>query len=251
MKNIILIALSFLIIPPLSGQLDLSDIDTVEVTTYWGNITVVGQPQTSNTPSGLNIHHTDGQNQRKSISENRSDFITIVKKNKRLIIAAREPKGFESIDFDLQIPSEKYVSISLIKGGEIDVSECNGGLEINSFNGSVVGTGIGKYAIVNASNGSISIDFRTTDPSFPISLVTMNGEISVSFPEEINRNVRLLSRKNGYVLSDFTLTGSQTIHNLNIAEYSKLPIKYFGKTGQGGSLLFLSTENGPLILKKS
>ena len=78
----------------------------------------------------------------------------------------------------------------------------------------------------------------------------MNGGITAVLPENTKRDLRLISRKNGYVESDFNIDSDKKIINLNSKQYSKQPIINAARINGGGSLLFLSTENGPIAIKK-
>ena len=170
--------------------------------------------------------------------------------NKILYIQSREPKGFESIDLNLNIPEHLFLEITLLKGGNIYAHNFKHGVEINSQNGSVKLEQISKYALVNAANGEIDASFSSIDKNYPISLVTMNGGITAALPENTKRDLRLISRKNGYIESDFSIDSNKEIINLNSKQYSKKPIINTARINGGGALLFLSTENGPIAIKK-
>jgi DUF4097 and DUF4098 domain-containing protein YvlB len=138
-----------------------------------------------------------------------------------------------------------------LKGGNIYANNFKHGVEINSLNGSIKLEHIGKYALVNAANGEIYASFSTIDKNHPISLVTINGGITATIPENTKRDLRLISRKNGYIESDFKIDSNKKIINLNSKQYSKEPIITTARINGGGSLLFLSTENGPISIKKN
>ena len=251
MKNIILILL-LITATNITAQFDLpdlKDIESIDLKVYWGEVTVLGN-NTGN--AAIEINYTDAQNKRREIIKNESrEFVSIEKKGRSLEISAREPATFESIDLTLFVPADKQVNIELIKGGDIYVENLDSGIEVNQRNGSFDADGISKYAMVNLANGSINIEFDRLDPELPVSLVTLNGEVKVALPSNVNRDLRLISEKNGYVVSDFELTSVTDIPNLNKREYSKSPIRSFAKLNGGGSLLFMSTQNGPLLINKN
>jgi len=139
----------------------------------------------------------------------------------------------------------------LKKGGNIFVNNFTNGVEINSLNGSVKLNGICEYALVNATNGEIKAEFDKINRNKPISLITLNGGVTVVLPGNSSRDLRLISRKNGYIESDFDIDTEERILNLNQKRYAKQAIINKGKINGGGSLLFLSTENGPIAIKKS
>ncbi|MBT8299973.1 MAG: hypothetical protein KJO63_01460 [Maribacter sp.] len=238
------------------SQKDLSNfkhVERVHVTSYWGNIKAVGTTfgNVGNEKGfNLSVTYTDNSNISKKIDDV-INYVSIEEKNKTLYIETRLPKGFESIDLDLKIPADIFLEIKLHRGGEIYVDNFNNGVEVNSLNGSVKLDRISDYAFVNAANGEITANFKHLNKNKPVSLVTMNGGVTAKLPDNCRRELRIISRKNGYVESDFEIESNETITNLNIKKYSKEAIINTAKINGGGALLFLSTENGPIAIKKS
>ncbi|MBT8209445.1 MAG: hypothetical protein KJP14_02865 [Eudoraea sp.] len=232
-----------------SGLPDLKDVQKVVVKNYWGDQKIKG---ISRSKGGFKLSAVYTDTSKKQLLEEIElmQYVTLYKEKGTLYVLARQPKGFESIDLNLQIPSDLQVVSELFKGGNIFMENLDKGVEINSLNGSVKLRGIAGYALVSAANGEVDIEFDRVDPSKPISLITLNGGVSVTLPDKISRDVRLISRKNGYVLSQFPLGSDRAIKNLNKMAYSKTPIIASATINGGGSLLFLSTQNGPLAIKK-
>ena len=235
------------------SQYDLSrfkHINSIYITSYWGNINAVGTKSGINQEFALEVTHTDNSNRSNKINKV-SEYVIIQEKNNKLYIESRKPKRFESIDLDLKIPEDIFLEIKLFKGGDIYVDNFKNGVEVNSLNGSVKIERISEYAFVNAANGEIVAKFNQVNKKKPISLVTMNGGITAVLPENCSRDLRLISRKNGYIESDFDIESSELITNLNVKKYAREPIINTAKINGGGALLFLSTENGPLTIKKN
>ena len=234
------------------GQKDLSvfgKIEAVHVTSFWGEMDLIGTEPGEDDRFSLSAFYTNSYN-RKSRIEDYSEYLDFRVQDRKLYIKARKPEGFESIDLSIRIPKDLFLEAKLIKGGNIHADNFENGVEINILNGSVKMENMSKYAFVNAANGEIVAKFKQVDRDKAISLVTMNGGVTVSLPEDARRDVRLISRKNGYVESDLELTADEKIINLNKREYSKEPIINTAKINGGGELLFLSTENGPISIKK-
>lgn len=249
MKNVIkFIGVIFLLsISNLNGQILLpgaEKIKEVYLTTYWGNVNVEGS---SAKTFELVASYTDTSKKPK-VLQNLSDYVTVNVVDRKLYLTASEPAGFESIDLELRLPSTVFVNIQLFKGGEVFARNLKNGVEVNSLNGSVRLESLGKYAMVSAANGEVYASFDQIDADLPVSLVTNNGGVSVKLPNTTKRNVRIISRKNGYVETNTDLVTNKAIANLNLRQYSKEPILHSGKINGGGALLFLSTENGPISI---
>ncbi len=228
---------------------ELKEVQKVVVKNYWGDQKITGVSG-ANGNFTLSAVFTDRSKKNLVTADELRKYVDTYKENGTLYVLARQPKGFESIDLILQIPSDLQVSSELLKGGNIYMENLNKGVEVNSLNGSVKLIGIEDYALISAANGEVDIQFDQVDPSKAISLITLNGGISVTLPDNISRDVRLISRKNGYVLSQFPLDSDRPLKNLNKMAYSKTPIIESATIHGGGSLLFLSTQNGPLSIKK-
>lgn len=235
------------------GQRDLSNYKNIEgvyIISHWGNINVEGTESNDSPEFNVEAIFTDTSKKSKNIDDFFNYMTFEVKKNK-LYIETRKPTGFESIELNIKIPAHLLLEIMLKKGGNIFVNNFTNGVEINSLNGSVKLNGICEYALVNATNGEIKAEFDKINRNKPISLITLNGGVTVVLPGNSSRDLRLISRKNGYIESDFDIDTEERILNLNQKRYAKQAIINKGKINGGGSLLFLSTENGPIAIKKS
>ena len=228
---------------------DLTGVQKVIVKNYWGDQYIKGVDKNNNA-FGLIAHFTGNSKKYRVTDSQLKEYVSVYKEKKTLYVLARIPKGFESIDLTLSIPSDLLVLSELHKGGNIYMENLENGVEVNSLNGSVNLKGIADYALVSAANGEVAVQFESVDPAKAISLITMNGGVSVTLPKETARDVRLISRKNGYVISQFDLEGELPVRNLNMIAYSKVPIIESTTINGGGSLLFLSTQNGPIAIKK-
>lgn len=244
--------LALLVSNYMAAQKDLSgytNIDAVHITSYWGQINAIGTESGSKAFS-LEAVYTNSLNNSQPLKD-LSPYIDFKVKGRKLYIETRAPEGFESIDLNIKIPKHLFLEMKLIKGGNIYAENFKNGVEVNILNGSVRLERLGNYALVNAANGEIVANFNNVDKSKPISLVTMNGGVTVSLPRGSRRDVRLISRKNGYVESEFELETQEKIIHLNTKKYSKEPIINTAEINGGGALLFLSTENGPITIKRS
>ncbi len=252
MKKMNLTTILFLMLcTGLFAQMELPDLGKVKklvVMNYWGDQHIQGIDQVTGKFT-LAAKYTDTKSTRLNTKTELEGYVAIRRYNDVLYITARKPAGFESIDLFIQIPAHLKVSSELFIGGNIFMKNLKGGIEINSLNGSVSLDKISGYALVSAANGEIKANFEEVDDSKAISLITLNGGVTVQLPKSSARDIRLISRKNGYISSEFSLDSDTPIKNLNTMAYSKDPIVHTARINGGGSLLFLSTQNGPISLK--
>lgn len=220
---------------------------------YWGNLTIAGYAGTEIT---WEAHH-ETANGRTRITG--GDFLAVEKTPSALRLTGRRPAPgvFESIHLTLRVPYKTPVHLTIEKGGELKVTDVHALVEIDHRNGSVVLSGLRDHAIVHAVNGAISADFEAVAPDQVLSFITLNGGITLTLPDGYQANARLRTRKNGYINSDFDLTGTASPYAAEPEagetkpRYSKTPISINAPINGGGPLLIAMTENGPIELIKS
>jgi hypothetical protein len=125
----------------------------------------------------------------------------ILEKNNvaKLEIVGGNSRGAE---FQITVPHRTALVLHTEAGGDLKVENVEGDIEISSMNGEVTLLDIGSSAVVNTMNGEIKATFKTA-PVKPVSLSSMNGEISVRLPSDTKANLRMRSH-NGAILTDFS-----------------------------------------------
>jgi hypothetical protein len=105
-------------------------------------------------------------------------------------------------DFDITVPHKTNIIISSAFGGDIEIGEVTGDLEIKSLNGEVKLADVSGGALVETMNGEIHASLRSIVSGKPLSFTSMNGAVSLRLPYDIKANVRLRTH-NGSILTDF------------------------------------------------
>jgi hypothetical protein len=108
----------------------------------------------------------------------------------------------DSGEFEISVPKSTNVIVSNALGGDIDIADVTGDLEINSLNGEVKLSGIGGGALVETMNGQIEANVRQLQDKKPLSLTSMNGQVSITVRADAKATVRLRTH-NGAILTDF------------------------------------------------
>lgn len=263
MKTLLVLIVLFLTNPMIQAQgntlkrdVSQNQPEMLSVDVYWGNILVEAHNRRT---VEIDVFHTDTSKKKKKIdSALWKQFISYEEDGDAIKILSRRPgQGvFESIDISVKVPASMFVKARIVKGGELSITGVMSGVEVDHRNGSVELKALGSHAIVNAANGSITASFDSIDPDKVLSFVTLNGGISLKLPESVSRDVRLISRKNGFVVTDFELPGVNAPvkvdeQSITDSSYLKNPISVHSKIKKGGPLLFISTENGPISIKKA
>lgn len=105
-------------------------------------------------------------------------------------------------DFDITVPRNTNVVVASAFGGDIEVGDVTGGVEIKSLNGEVKLANVTGGALVETMNGEIHADVGALAEGKPLSFTSMNGEVQLTLPADIKANVRLRTH-NGSILTDF------------------------------------------------
>ncbi|HYP17756.1 MAG TPA: DUF4097 family beta strand repeat-containing protein [Opitutus sp.] len=105
-------------------------------------------------------------------------------------------------DFEIEVPRSTNVIVSNSLGGEIEISDVHGDLEVKSLNGEVQLNGVSSGVLVETMNGQIDVNVRALAESKPLSFTSMNGEVNLRLPVDTKASVRLRTH-NGSILTDF------------------------------------------------
>lgn len=218
---------------------------------HWGNVTVVGY---AGDEVVLEAFYT-AEGGLPQPAAPLADFVSIEQVANALTLVGRTPEGFESIDLVLRVPRTTALHVRIKRGGEIRVSGVRGLVEIDHRNGSVELQDLGGHALVKAVNGSIAAAFDAVTPNTAMSFVTLNGEVALTFPPDLQADVWLRTTRNGHIFSDFALPGVTYPYAQEAAEgtskepYSSDPIALRAAVNGGGPLIVAATENGPIRLE--
>ncbi|HRE83014.1 MAG TPA: DUF4097 family beta strand repeat-containing protein [Opitutaceae bacterium] len=104
--------------------------------------------------------------------------------------------------FKIQVPHTTHIVASGSRGGDVVVKAISGDVDIRIMNQTVRLEGLSGGALVESMNGDVTASFSQIAADHPISLLTLNGEISVRLPENARANVRFRTQ-NGTILTDF------------------------------------------------
>lgn len=104
--------------------------------------------------------------------------------------------------FVIAVPRATSVIVSCTYGGDVSVADLSGSIEVKGLNGEVNLDNISGAAAVETLNGEIKASVRELAAGQPLSLVSINGEVTLCLPAAAKANVRLRTH-NGSILTDF------------------------------------------------
>src|SRR4030095_7314801 len=140
------------------------------------------------------------------------------------------------VDYTLTVPRKAMIeSIELINGS-LDIDGVEGSVKASSINGRVSARGLQGETKLSTVNGSLQATFTRLDESKPISLQSVNGNLTLVIPSDSNATVRA-STVHGSITNDFGLT-------VNHGEYVGHDLT--GQIGTGGPRIKLGNVKGAI-----
>lgn len=191
-----------------SSQIAFSDPNqpgTLKVVVKMGDITI----------SGADTHevtvHTDLQ---PTNAPRRKDGLRVISANatyslteKNNVVTLDTGNEFWSgsngtAEFKIEVPRNTHVVVTNGYGGEVNINDLSGDIEVKSLNGEITLRDISGGALVETMNGEISARITQLHADKPLSFTSMNGEIDLHIPTDAQATVRLRTQ-NGAILTDF------------------------------------------------
>ena len=163
-----------------------------------------------------------------------------------------------NIDLEISVPRRTSLNLSVVNGGNIEVSDVEGEFDVNNVNGKVTMTNVSGSAVAHALNGRVLVSFTRVNPQKAMSFSSMNGSIDVTFPADLKANVSFRT-DNGEVFSDFDVQ-IQAAAPQPIVEDSrgkggtyrvKIDKAVTGKINGGGQEIQFKNFNGNIYIRKA
>ncbi|CAN5849956.1 hypothetical protein BH18ACI4_BH18ACI4_04820 [soil metagenome] len=143
------------------------------------------------------------------------------------------------VDYTLTVPrNARLESVDLVNGS-LDVDGVEGDVKASSVNGRVSARGLGGVAKLSTVNGNLEATFTKLDEAKPITLGSVNGNVTLIIPSDANAVVRA-GTVHGAISDDFGFSvqhGDYVGHEL------------YGQLGAGGPRIKLGNVNGRISIK--
>lgn len=145
------------------------------------------------------------------------------------------------VEYTLTVPRKAMLeSIELING-PLDIDGVEGNVKASSINGPVIARGLMGEARLTTVNGQLQATFTQLDEAKPISLASVNGNLTVVIPSDSNASLRA-STVHGSISNDFGIQvkhGEYVGHNLD------------AQIGNGGPRVKMTNVNGAISITRA
>lgn len=161
------------------------------------------------------------------------------------------------IDLTISVPVHTSLKLSAVNDGNIVVTGVDGEMDVNDVNGSVTLNNVSGSAIAHALNGRVLVTFNRVNQK-PMAFSSLNGDIDVTFPPDLNANLSLKSDR-GEIFSDFDVQVQASASQPTVEDGRKNGGKYLvkidktvhGTIGRGGPEYQFTNFNGSIYIRKA
>ena len=177
------------------------------------------------------------------------DGLVVEREGRRTaIFLVAPPKAGARIE--VRVPSAADLRVEGSNGGLVTVRSVTGHLEIVNSNAGIVLERVGGTVLALTSNGPIEATLDFVEPDLPMSLLTSNGRIDVTFPWNLKADLRLES-DTGPITTDFELVrlGAEPISR-KVMRGGRLRTIMQGAVNGGGPQIDVRTENAPIAIRR-
>ena len=142
------------------------------------------------------------------------------------------------VEFRLSVPRTASLNEVETVNGSVTVSNFTNLTKISTVNGNVTATNLRGTASLSTVNGQVMADFDRVEGASKINLSTVNGQVNLVLPSDVNATVKADSL-NGNISNDF---------GLPVRKGQYVGRDLYGRIGSGETQIKLSSVNGPLSI---
>ena len=140
------------------------------------------------------------------------------------------------VEYTLTVPRKAMLEAIELVNGSLDIEGVEGNVKASSINGRLNARGLSGEARLSTINGQLQATFAQLDETKPISLNSVNGNVTLIIPSNANAAIRA-GTVHGGISSDFGLKikhGEYVGHSMD------------GQIGTGGPKIRLNNVNGAI-----
>lgn len=185
---------------------------------------------------------------------NTSTGLTVEEERNEMSVSASS--HLRAVDMNIKVPVRTSLRVGTINDGDVFIENVEGEIEANNVNGEIKVLNVSGTVLANTTNGDVTVSFNKLTPDKPMSFVSFNGDVDVTFPPNVKASVKLKSEQ-GEIYSDFEVKleeRTKTIKEDNREKGGKFRLSVesamYGSINGGGPEFYFSTFNGQIFLRK-
>jgi hypothetical protein len=158
----------------------------------------------------------------------------------------------EELVVQVEVPRRTSMTLHSVSGDSMTVRDVDGDVELNCINGDIEAIGIGGSVVAHSTNGDITVVLTRLGERKPMSFITFNGDIDVTFPPDFASDLRISSMQ-GEIYSDFELellpTAPEVERDAETVRY-RVEREIRATVGGGGEETRFKTWNGDVFVRR-
>ncbi|HLE82713.1 MAG TPA: hypothetical protein VJG13_00115 [Thermoanaerobaculia bacterium] len=164
-------------------------------------------------------------------------------------------QGFAEQRIRVRVPRNTSVNVSSVNGGDIHVQGVHGSHEIGHVNGAITARDVSGTVVAHTTNGDVKATLARIESGKPMSFVSFNGDVDVTFPAGLAADLKLRSDQ-GEIFTDFEVAVKQAAPaRREDASGGKFRLtlerSLEASVGGGGPEVTLRTFNGNIYVRKA
>ena len=159
------------------------------------------------------------------------------------------------VRLNVKVPRRTSLRVQVTNGDDLVVSGVSGEHELKNVNGSIEARDMSGSVVATATNGDLTVEFQEITKDTPMSFVSWNGDVDVTFPPSLQATLKLQAGQ-GEILTDFDLTlqasaPARTEEKRGKGYRVELNREVVGTVGGGGPEMRFKTFNGNVLVRKA
>jgi DUF4097 and DUF4098 domain-containing protein YvlB len=159
------------------------------------------------------------------------------------------------VNLKVKVPRRTSLRVQITNGEDLVISGVSGEHELKNVNGSIEARDMSGSVVANASNGDLTVAFLEISKDTPMSFVSWNGDIDVTFPSSLQATLKLQAGQ-GDILTDFDVelqasAPARTEEKRGKGYRVELTREVTGTVGGGGPEMSFKTLNGDVLVRKA
>ena len=143
------------------------------------------------------------------------------------------------VDYTVTVPRNVRLDSVDLVNGSLDVDGVEGDVKASSVNGRITARGLAGVAKLSTVNGNLEATFTKLDEAKPISLGSVNGNVTLIIPSDASAVVKA-GTVHGDISNEF---------GLNVQHGDYVGHELYGQLGAGGARIKLGNVNGRIWIK--
>lgn len=158
----------------------------------------------------------------------------------------------KSIVLKIKVPIRTRLSLDLHKGGDINIDNISGAIEVETHKGGIFATGITGPLVAESHSSDIVISFDSLSQANPTSLTSHSGDIDITLSKQVAAKIKVQSYK-GEIFSglDVEFVAGNDVEREDNGKKQKIVIGGVMSTevNTGGQSLSLATYSGNVYVR--